>query len=80
VRPVFADPTDLAHLLAKNRFACYIPGTRRLLPMATVSISLPDEMKEWLDERLKNSRYATADDYPHSAGPRRTRSARRSAN
>jgi antitoxin ParD1/3/4 len=31
--------------------------------MATVSISLPDEMKEWLDERLKNSRYATADDY-----------------
>ena len=31
--------------------------------MATVSLSLPDEMKEWLDERVKNSRYATASDY-----------------
>jgi antitoxin ParD1/3/4 len=31
--------------------------------MATVSVSLPDEMKEWLDERVKNSRYATAGDY-----------------
>jgi antitoxin ParD1/3/4 len=33
------------------------------VPMARVSVSLPDEMKEWLDERVKNSRYATAGHY-----------------
>lgn len=31
--------------------------------MARVSISLPDEMKEWLDERAKNSRHATVGHY-----------------
>jgi antitoxin ParD1/3/4 len=31
--------------------------------VATVTVSLPDQLKDWLDESLKNGRYPTASDY-----------------
>ena len=31
--------------------------------MATVTVSLPDQLKDWMDERVKNSRYSTVGDY-----------------
>jgi len=31
--------------------------------MATVTVSLPDQLKDWVDERLKDGRYPTASDY-----------------
>lgn len=31
--------------------------------MATLNISLPDQMREWIDERVQSGRYANASDY-----------------
>ena len=31
--------------------------------MATMTVSLPDQLKDWVDERVKNDRYLTASDY-----------------
>ncbi len=31
--------------------------------MATMNISLPDQMKEWVDDRVRSGRYANASDY-----------------
>lgn len=31
--------------------------------MATMNISLPDQMKEWVDERVEDGSYASASDY-----------------
>ncbi len=31
--------------------------------MSTVNVSLPDQMNEWVEERVKEGRYATAGDY-----------------
>jgi antitoxin ParD1/3/4 len=31
--------------------------------MATMNISLPDPMKDWVDERLKDGRFANTSDY-----------------
>jgi antitoxin ParD1/3/4 len=32
--------------------------------MATMSISLPDPVKEWIEERVRSGHYANAGDYP----------------
>jgi antitoxin ParD1/3/4 len=31
--------------------------------MATMTVSLPDQLKDWVDESVKNGRYSTASDY-----------------
>jgi antitoxin ParD1/3/4 len=31
--------------------------------MTTLTVSLPDHLSEWVDERLKDGRYSTASDY-----------------
>ncbi len=31
--------------------------------MATMNVSLPDPMKEWVEERVKGGQYANASDY-----------------
>ena len=31
--------------------------------MATMNVSLPDAMREWIEERVKSGRYASASDY-----------------
>ena len=31
--------------------------------MATMNISLPDSLREWIDAQVKSGRYATASDY-----------------
>ncbi len=31
--------------------------------MATMNVSLPDAMREWIEERVKSGRYANASDY-----------------
>ncbi len=31
--------------------------------MATMNISLPDRMKEWVEDRVRSGRYANASDY-----------------
>ena len=31
--------------------------------MATMNISLPEEMREWVEEQVKTGRYANASDY-----------------
>ena len=31
--------------------------------MATMNISLPDQMREWVEERVRSGRYANASDY-----------------
>jgi antitoxin ParD1/3/4 len=31
--------------------------------MATMNVSLPDPLKEWVDDRVKTGRYANASDY-----------------
>ena len=31
--------------------------------MATMNVSLPDAMREWIDNRVKSGRYANASDY-----------------
>lgn len=33
------------------------------IAMATMNISLPDQMKEWVDERIEDGSYASASDY-----------------
>jgi antitoxin ParD1/3/4 len=32
-------------------------------PMATLNISLPDEMRQWIDTQVASGRYANASDY-----------------
>ncbi len=31
--------------------------------MVTLNVSLPDQMNDWLEERVKDGRYATVSDY-----------------
>jgi antitoxin ParD1/3/4 len=31
--------------------------------MATMNVSLPDPMREWVEDRIKSGRYANASDY-----------------
>jgi antitoxin ParD1/3/4 len=31
--------------------------------MVTLTISIPDQLKDWVDERVKSGRFSTADDY-----------------
>ena len=31
--------------------------------MATLNVSLPDEMRRWIDEKVKTGKYANASDY-----------------
>ncbi len=31
--------------------------------MATLNVSLPDEMRKWIDEQVKSGRFANASDY-----------------
>lgn len=31
--------------------------------MATVTVSVPDQLKDWIDDRVKNGRYSTVSDY-----------------
>ena len=31
--------------------------------MATLNVSLPDEMRSWIDEQVKTGKYANASDY-----------------
>jgi len=31
--------------------------------MATMTVSLADQLKDWVEERVKNGRYATVSDY-----------------
>jgi antitoxin ParD1/3/4 len=31
--------------------------------MATMTVSLPEQLKDWVDERVKNGRYPTVSDY-----------------
>lgn len=31
--------------------------------MATLNVSLPDEMRRWIDEQVKTGKYANASDY-----------------
>jgi len=31
--------------------------------MATMTVSVPDQLKDWVDERVKNGRYSTVSDY-----------------
>jgi antitoxin ParD1/3/4 len=44
-----------------DRF-CYIFGNRRFV-MATMNVSLPDPMKDWVEERVKSGHYSNASDY-----------------
>jgi antitoxin ParD1/3/4 len=36
---------------------------QRSFPMATMNVSLPDQMKEWVEEQVKSGRYGNSSDY-----------------
>jgi len=36
---------------------------KRRYPLATMNVSLPDPMKEWVESRAETGRYANASDY-----------------
>lgn len=36
---------------------------REQAPLATMNVSLPDQMKDWVETRLETGRYANASDY-----------------
>jgi antitoxin ParD1/3/4 len=38
-------------------------GKRRVTTMATMNVSLPDPMKEWVEAQTATGRYANASDY-----------------
>ena len=34
----------------------------KVIPMATMNISLPDKMREWIDQQVASGRYSNASD------------------
>ena len=43
--------------------ASYDKLCHQYLPMATLNISLPDAMREWIDAQVETGEYANASDY-----------------
>jgi antitoxin ParD1/3/4 len=49
--------------MAKFANLCYDWSTTGYSVMATMNVSLPDLMKDWVEERVKGGQYANASDY-----------------
>jgi antitoxin ParD1/3/4 len=46
-----------------NKLANFANLFRRSLAMATMNVSIPDAMKDWVEERVASGSYANASDY-----------------
>jgi len=38
-------------------------GGQEVAPMATMTVSLPDPMKDWIEAQIRQGEYASASDY-----------------
>jgi antitoxin ParD1/3/4 len=57
------DIGDLAGDGSMANFAKRAKTGRRRIPMATMNVSLPDEMKEWVEEQANSGRFGNSSDY-----------------
>jgi len=49
--------------LAKIAIECFWSLNRKEIAMATMNISLPDQMKTWVEECVHSGRYSNSSDY-----------------